>query len=47
VPVLVIDVPQSSEIAELIRAGASDVALSVLGDDVVVSKTWRLIRRKR
>jgi serine/threonine-protein kinase len=47
VPVLVIDVPQSSEIAELIRAGASDVALSILGDDVVVSKIWRLIRRKR
>jgi serine/threonine protein kinase len=46
-PVLVIDVPDAAALAELIRAGASDVALSVLGDDVVVSKTWRLIRRKR
>jgi hypothetical protein len=46
-PVLVVDVPDGAGVAELIRAGASDVALSVLGDDVVVSKTWRLIRRKR
>jgi hypothetical protein len=46
-PVLVVDVPEASEMASLIRAGASDVALAVLGDDVVVSRIWRLIRRKR
>ena len=46
-PVLVIDVGDGGAVAELIRAGASDVALSVLGDDAVVSKIWRLIRRKR
>jgi eukaryotic-like serine/threonine-protein kinase len=46
-PVLVVDVPDASEMAPLIRAGASDVALAVLGDDVVVSRIWRLIRRKR
>jgi hypothetical protein len=31
----------------LIRAGASDVALSSVGDDVLGQKLWRLIRRKR
>jgi hypothetical protein len=44
---MVVDVPDASEMAPLIRAGASDVALAVLGDDVVVSRIWRLIRRKR
>jgi len=46
-PVLVIDVADGGAVAELIRAGASDAALSVLGDDAVVHKIWRLIRRKR
>jgi hypothetical protein len=46
-PVLVIDVSDGGAVAELIRAGASDVALSVLGDDAVVAKIWRLIRRRR
>jgi hypothetical protein len=46
-PVLVVDVPGAGELAELIRAGASDVALAMLGDDAVVAKLWRLIRRKR
>jgi hypothetical protein len=46
-PILVIDVGDANEIADLIRAGASDVALAVLGDDAVAAKAWRLIRRKR
>lgn len=46
-PILVVDVHEASLVAELIRAGASDVVLSSLGDDVVMSKIWRLIRRKR
>ncbi len=31
----------------LIRAGASDVALASVGDDVLGQKLWRLLRRKR
>jgi hypothetical protein len=46
-PILIVDVRDASQVAELIRAGASDVVLSALGDDVVMSKIWRLIRRKR
>jgi serine/threonine-protein kinase len=46
-PVLVIDVRDASDIADLIRAGANDVALADLGEDAVMAKVWRLIRRKR
>ncbi len=46
-PVLVIDVHDASEIADLIRAGANDVALAGLGEDAVMAKVWRLIRRRR
>jgi serine/threonine-protein kinase len=46
-PVLVVDVREANEIADLIRAGANDVALSILGDDALVAKAWRLIRRRR
>jgi serine/threonine-protein kinase len=46
-PVLVIEVPGAVELAELIRAGASDAALAMLGDDVLAGKIWRLVRRKR
>ena len=46
-PALVVDVAQSTVIPALIRAGASDVVLAVLGDDVVATKVWRLLRRRR
>jgi len=46
-PALVVDVTQPTAIPELIRAGASDVVLAVLGDDVVATKVWRLLRRRR
>ncbi|HEY4187257.1 MAG TPA: serine/threonine-protein kinase [Polyangia bacterium] len=44
---LVVDVTQASAIPALIRGGASDVVLAILGDETVATKTWRLIRRKR
>jgi len=46
-PSLVVDLAQPTAIPELIRAGASDVVLAVLGDDAVATKVWRLLRRKR
>jgi eukaryotic-like serine/threonine-protein kinase len=44
-PVFVIDVSAASEIAALVRAGASDVALSTVPIDMLASKLRRLIRR--
>jgi hypothetical protein len=46
VPVLVADA-QPERTAALVRAGASDVALSIVGDDVLGAKLRRLIRRGR
>lgn len=46
-PVIVIDVPCVEDTASLIRAGASDVALSAVTDDVICGKVIRLVRRGR
>jgi serine/threonine-protein kinase len=46
VPVLAIDA-QPERIAALVRAGASDVTLAIVGDDVLCEKLRRLIRRGR
>jgi serine/threonine-protein kinase len=46
-PIFVIDVPAAGEIAALVRAGASDVALSTVPIDVLASKLRRLIRKPR
>jgi serine/threonine-protein kinase len=46
-PVLVIDVPDAAVTPALIRAGASDVALAAVTDDVICGKVRRLIRRGR
>lgn len=46
VPVL-IGATTADRTPALIRAGASDVALATVGDDVLGQKLWRLIRRKR
>jgi hypothetical protein len=47
VPVLVIEVAKAETIAELIRAGASDVALRSAGDDEVAKKAVKMARRGR
>lgn len=46
-PVLVLDLPDAAATPALIRAGASDVALSAVADDAICAKVWRLIRRGR
>ena len=45
-PVLVVDAAPE-QIPLLVRAGASDVALRAVGDDVLGAKLWRLVRRGR
>ncbi|MBL8602956.1 MAG: serine/threonine protein kinase [Myxococcales bacterium] len=47
IPVLVIDLRESGRGAELIRAGASDVALDKLDDPAVCQKVLRAVRRGR
>lgn len=47
VPVLVADLASAERTPALIRAGASDVSLSSVGEDVLVQKVLRLVRRKR
>ena len=46
VPVLAVDAKPEAT-AALVRAGASDVALSIVGDEVLCGKLLRLIRRGR
>jgi hypothetical protein len=47
VPILVVHVPSTLETPGLVRAGASDVALASVSDDVVSAKALRLVRRRR
>jgi serine/threonine protein kinase len=46
-PVLVMGLASAEETAALIRAGASDVALAEVGDEVLSKRILRLVRRKR
>lgn len=46
-PILVADIRTATDTPALVRAGASDVALASIGDDVLGAKLWRLIRRGR
>lgn len=47
VPVLVIDLERSEQVAGLIKAGASDAALASLADAQIAQKAVRLLRRGR
>ena len=47
VPVLVVQVAQSATIPELIRAGASDVALASTETGDICRKVWRMVRKGR
>jgi serine/threonine-protein kinase len=47
VPVLVADVASAAETPAVVRAGASDVGLASIGDDVLCAKLKRLIERGR
>lgn len=47
VPVLVIDLEGSDQVAPLIKAGASDAALASLADAQIAQKVVRLLRRGR
>ena len=46
VPVLTFDVLDAPSTAALIRAGASDVALSAVADDDVCRKVRRLLKKR-
>lgn len=46
-PALVAEVPSADRTPALIRSGASDVSLASVGEDVLVQKLVRLLRRKR
>ncbi len=47
VPVIVVQVAQAATIPELIRAGASDVALSSTEAGDICRKVWRMVRKGR
>ena len=47
VPILVIQVAQAATIPELIRAGASDVALASTETGDICRKVWRMVRKGR
>ena len=47
VPVLVVQVAQAAAIPELIRAGASDVALASTETGDICRKVWRMVRKGR
>lgn len=47
VPVLVVQVAQAATIPELIRAGASDVALASTESADICRKVWRMVRKGR
>ena len=46
-PVLVLDVKSAGATPEMIRAGASDVALASLDDTAICQKVLRALRRGR
>jgi DNA-binding NarL/FixJ family response regulator len=46
-PILVIDHSIADDLPRLIRAGASDVVIGNVADDVLVQKVRRLVKRKR
>ncbi len=47
IPILVVDVVNAAELAALVRAGASDVALASVAEGLLCRQLWRLIRRGR